>query len=150
MAYCYRASVSIEREREVVWAWLVDLPGHAQWDPLVRRIEGTLVEGEAVHMMVDLGGSLRPQTEYVRKVKAPESLHWGQDWWPSWLLRTHRTQELRDLGHGRTSYVTEDHIAGLFSPLVHLFYGSILQTRFEQMALALKEVCEQEEGAASS
>lgn len=145
MGRCYRASVTIQRSQAVVWERLVDLPGHAQWDPLVRRIEGTLEVGGAVHMMVDLGGKLRPQTEYVRKVKAPESLHWGKDWWPPWMLRGHRTQELRDLGEGRTSYVTEDHISGLLSPLVHLFYGAVLQTRFEEMAMALKEICERDE-----
>ncbi len=133
----YRAETFILAPPERVWQVLVDLPRYPEWNPFTVSVASSLDQGAPVDMQVRLHGQLRHQREQVSIVEPPHCLGWGMQLGPRWWLRAERRQTLGAV-EGGTRYVTDDHIQGVLSPIVHWIFGTTLERGFAEMTQALK------------
>ncbi|MCG8308850.1 MAG: SRPBCC domain-containing protein [Cytophagales bacterium] len=138
----YKASVRINAEKEYVWDILTDLGLYELWNPFTPKIETVWKLHEKVILTVQMKKDRKPirQVEYLLRFDPPLELAWGMNW--GFLLKAERIQRLRTDRDGYTEYFTEDIIAGLLSPIVHLIYGRSIQNGFEILAKGLKRFAE--------
>lgn len=138
MAKVFATRVDIDAPAERVWALLADLDGYADWNPFTPRIETDFVVGHRIVLHVSFDGA-KPirQVEILRRWAPGEELRWGMTMGPAWFFRAERVQRVEVLGPARCRYISEDAFAGLFSPIVELFFGPKVQRGFDALGAAL-------------
>lgn len=142
------AEVALEIDAPLarVWRIMVDLPNYAAWNPFIVRAEceGPLAVDAMLHLRVrwhDRGGAR--SDEVVTELSPP-----GVDGRPARLVyrfagplhalalvRAIRSQQLDDLGDGRTRYSSREAFSGLLARFVPL---ARVQDGFVRHAAALK------------
>ena len=135
--------VDINASPEEVWRVLTDFENYEQWNPLAVRCATSLVPGEPIDMWVRLGpGPLRKQREWVRTCTPGQEFSYTMKPVPPGALRSLRTQQLSDLGDGRTRYTAHFEVRGWLSPVVQLLFGRALKHGFDGVAAGLKTQAE--------
>ena len=134
-----RTEIEIQASAERVWAILVDLPGYAKWNPLIREASGAVVEGGTLELFINTPG-LAPRKVGVKllKVDAPRELRWlGRLGMPG-LLDGDHSFIVRPLAPGRVSVVQQESFSGLVVPFVTPWLIPKMTQGFEAMNAALK------------
>lgn len=137
------SQIEIETPIDQVWGILVDLDQYEKWNPFTVKVESTLQTGTQAVLHVQMSRTKKiVQVETVTACDAPTMLSWGMTMGMPWILKAHRTQELTDLGEGRTRYTTRDVFSGALTPLVFSLYAKHIQRGFDGIAASLKKRAE--------
>lgn len=146
------AEVAIEIDAPLarVWRIMLDLPNYAAWNPFVvhAECEGPLAVGAALRLQVRWReGSGARSDEVVTELTPPGVdcrsarlvYRFAGPLHALMLVRAIRTQQLDDLGRGRTRYSSREAFWGLLARLVPL---ARVQDGFVRHATALKAYAE--------
>lgn len=153
MAPVAEVALEIDAPLARVWHIMLDLPSYGAWNPFIVRAEceGPLAVGAALRLWVrwQAGGGARsderiteltppgPEARLARLVyRFAGPLH------ALGLVRATRTQQLDDLGDGRTRYSSRETFHGLLARFVPL---APVQDGFVRHAAALKARAEASE-----
>jgi hypothetical protein len=144
VAKVFATRVEIDAPAERVWSILEDLDAYPDWNPFTVRIETDFVVGHRIVLHVSFDGA-KPmrQAEILRRWAPGEELVWGMTIGPAWFFRAERAQRVEVLGPVRCRYISEDAFAGLFSPVVELFFGAKVQRGFDALGAALRRRAQQ-------
>lgn len=138
-------ALTIDAPLAQVWQIMLDLPNYAVWNPFIVRAEceGPLVIGAALRLHVRWGdGGGARSDEVVTALRPPDDgrgahlvYRFAGPLHALALVRATRTQQLDDLGGGRTRYSSTETFTGLLARLVPL---ARVQDGFARHAAALK------------
>lgn len=139
-------ALTIDAPLARVWQIVLDLPSYAAWNPFVvhAACAGPLVVGAALRLQVRWGdGGGARSDEVVTELSPPGAdgrrarlaYRFAGPLHALALVRATRTQQLDDLGDGRTRYSSSEHFTGLLARLVPL---ARVQDGFVRHAAALK------------
>jgi len=138
MSFEIRNAVDIDAPADVVWRVLIDFSSYGEWNPFQVECSTTLVPGEPIDMLVQLGdGDPTPQSEVIVAVDPGRSFSYRMKPAPLGLLRSLRTVRVVDAGEGRSRFESEFTMSGLASGLLKAKMGRDLGERFASVAAAL-------------
>ena len=133
-----QATVDINAPVDRVWSVLSDVAAYPEWNPFIRRVEGTLQPGSRLTVRIEPpGGSGMTFKPTVQVVEPDRLLRWlGRLLLPGVFDGEH-SLELQPLDGSRTRFIQSERFSGILVPLL----GSALtrtQRGFEEMNQALK------------
>lgn len=145
MARVIAASADIDAPKERAWEIVRDTARYPEWSPFLVAVEGEIVVGRPVVLVVRMTPGRDPirQTERVSSLleggpEQPSELGWGMQMGAPLFLAANRVQRVTPLGRERCRYETSDTFRGLLVPLVMGLYGKNIQAGFDETARALK------------
>jgi hypothetical protein len=134
--------VEIAAPAGIVWELVSDLEGWSQWNPLYRRVAGSLEIGETITMTVTIPGTktidLRPK---VIAVIANELVHYQGTTFGG-LVRGTRYIEIRETGAESCVLSNGEIMGGLLGLLLGRLGEDRIRMGLELMSEALKKVAE--------
>jgi hypothetical protein len=137
-----RHEIEIDAPPAVVWSVLTDTANYPDWNPFVRRLEGTLAEGERLEVEIaPPGGKAMTFRPTVLAARPGRELRWlGRLLLPG-LFDGEHAFTLEPLPDGRTRFVQSERFRGI---LVRPLRRTLAKTRlgFERMDEALKAEAE--------
>lgn len=139
-----RTEIEIDVSAEAVWAVLIDVERFAEWNPFLKRVEGTLAVGEVLNVWLQLGSGravrIRPR---VTRFEPGRALAWrGQ--LGRGLFRGDHSYELSPLSTEPTEpterclFVHRESFSGPLVPWVRRLFAGPTQAAFAGMNRALK------------
>jgi hypothetical protein len=134
-----RTATEIAARPERVWEVLSDLPGHSEWNPFVRSIEGRLAAGERLRIWVQPPGGrgMRFQPEVLEAVPN-RRLRWlGRLLFPGIFDGEHYF-EIEELGPNRVRFIHGEKFSGILVPLMRRSLDQGTRAGFEAMNAALR------------
>ncbi len=136
-------TVIIEAPAELVWNILLDFENYEKWNSFCPSIKvPSLKLGSPVDMMVNLGGNLAPQCEYITRLEPNSVIAWGMENKPDDPIKAVRTQTVTALSSKQCSYVTIDEFAGEAVEEMMELMAKIVEDGFNQCAYDLKAFAE--------
>jgi hypothetical protein len=137
-----RTEVHIDASPERVWEVLADFAAYPSWNPFIRRIEGTLAEGERLVVRIEppggMGMTLRPTVLSATPIR---EFRWlGHLLVPGLFDGEHSFQLEKD-GQG-VRLVHAETFRGALVPLFRRSLDGSVRAGFEAMNAALKERAE--------
>jgi hypothetical protein len=133
-----RTEIDIDASPSTVWEILTDFSAFPEWNPFMRTIEGELVAGGRIRVVLQPPGrramTFRPTLVTVRSGRGFSWL--GRLGMPG-IFDGEHVHEVRPLGPDRTRYVQSERFRGLLVP----FTGGTLEgvrRGFDEMNRALK------------
>jgi hypothetical protein len=139
-----RSEIEIDASPDRVWSVLTDFPAYPDWNPFIRHISGTPVEGTRLEAHLQPPGgrgmTFRPA---VLAVDPGRELRWlGHFGVPGLFDGEHRFQ-IEPVGQDRVRFVQEERFSGVLAPLFLRMIGSSTLQGFAAMNDALKSRAEQ-------
>ena len=134
-----RTSVEISATPAQVWAALADTGAWADWNDVLLKLEGSLVEGGKAKMLLKFGDG-KPTGGAVTLVawRADEELAWRGGMGPSWFFAGHHFFRLTDNGDGTTRLDHGEDLSGLLPPLLFWKLGPMMDEAYGAFNTALK------------
>ncbi len=131
--------VSIDASPDHVWRVLTDFPSHAEWNPFVRQISGSLDVGARLTITVaPPGGKGMTFRPVVRAASPGRELRWLGRWLVPGLFDGEHYFRLSPTGPSATRLVHGETFSGLLVPLLRSSLDSGTRAGFEAMNNALK------------
>ena len=135
-------TIDIDVTPEQAWAVLVDLDGHAEWNPFMSEIRGVAAVGERLTVTFTPPGrratTFRPTVTAADPVRRFEWL--GRLGIPGLFDGRHRF-DLEPLADGRTRLVHSEEFRGVLVPLLWRSLATATRTGFEQLNAAFAARC---------
>jgi hypothetical protein len=134
-----RTEIEIDARPAAVWAVLVDLERHAEWNPFLVQASGEVREGERLRVRLSPPGgraiTMRPRVTVADEARTFEWLgHLGV----RGLFDGRHRFDLEPLGDGRTRLVQSETFTGLLVPLLARFLEAKTRAGFVAMNEALR------------
>ena len=139
--------IDIDASVEEVWSVFSDFARWPEWNSFVRKIEGTVAEGERIVVKLYPPGS-RPATFKPRVValQPNDRFHWlGRLLIPGLFDGEHQFR-VESLGEGRTRFIQREEFRGLLTGLMMRLVREATTQGFEDSNRELKERVEQSGG----
>jgi len=139
--------IVIHAPAEKVWEVLTDFEKFPSWNPFIKMIAGNKVIGETLTVSIQPpGGSGMTFQPKVLVFSENREMRWKGKLLVPGLFDGEHYFTLEKTGEHSTRFVHGEKFSGL---LVGIFAGMLEKTKdgFERMNLALKQACEQENGA---
>jgi hypothetical protein len=137
------STIEIEASSEQVWAILTDLERYPEWNPFIRRIEGSLIVGSQLEVRIKPPG--RSETVFrptIISVIPNRQLRWlGHLGMPKIFDGEHKML-IEPMGTGLVRFVQNETFHGLLVPLSGGVLSDTLRG-FKEMNNALKERIEE-------
>jgi hypothetical protein len=126
-----------------VWEILTDFARYPQWNPFIPDIEGRLVVGERLRVLIrPPGGKGMTFRPVVLVAQPPSELRWlGRLLLPGIFDGEHRFQ-IEELGGGRVRLRQSEQFRGILVPILWSRMGTPTRRGFESMNLAIKDLAE--------
>ncbi|MCP5026388.1 MAG: SRPBCC domain-containing protein [Actinomycetia bacterium] len=139
MRYQLETEIMIDGSPEEVWAVLVDLDSHAEWNPFMPSAQGRVAEGERLEISIrPPGGKASTVRPTVTEVKAGRAFEWlGQAGVKGLFDGRHRF-ELEPVGSG-TRLRHSEYFTGLLIRPARRWLDRKVLPGFEAMNTALAE-----------
>lgn len=138
-----RTEIDIQAPAERVWQTLIDFEQYPTWNPLMPRIEGQAVEGQALTVRITPPGgmamTLKPK---VLRVQPAREFRWLGVLAVSGLFNGEHIFELHPNATDGTRFVQREEFTGVLVPLLMPLVRKSTQRGFEAMNLALKQRAE--------
>lgn len=137
--------ILIERSPDEVWRVLSDLPGWADWNPLIRQIDGRLEPGARVRFRIALGLRALPIDAVVLRVDPARELCWRGPASPALarLMSGEHWYRMRPTDAGHTLFLHGERFEGPLSSALWPALRPRLEDAYAAMNAALKAVCEE-------
>ncbi|MCA2206632.1 SRPBCC domain-containing protein [Nocardia rosealba] len=126
-------TVEIDAPAAKVWQVLTDFAHYGEWNTFCYEAASTLVPGEPIDMMVNLGGNKRAQREWIRTHTPGVEFSYTMKPVPLGALHSLRSHTVVPLGEDRCRYESRFTLAGWLSPVVTLALGKHLSAGFNAM-----------------
>jgi hypothetical protein len=142
MPFLYTA-IHIKAEPSKVWSALTDFPRYAEWNPLLRSVQGELHPGARIRLLIKL--PWLPHFSIlavIQRVEPGMNFDWAGDVLSSSIFRGHHRFTVVSGGNGDTHFEQAEEYSGLLNPMAFLLIP-ILRVGFEQMNRSLKSFVEQ-------
>jgi uncharacterized protein YndB with AHSA1/START domain len=140
--------VIIEAPAELVWDILLDFSNYENWNTFCPSAKNDSLEmGSPVDMMVELGGHLSQQVEYICRVEPGYCIAWAMENKPEDPVHAVRTQYVKRLDDRRCTYLSIDEFGGPEMTAMIEQFGPLVETGFNQCARDLKAHAEKTHGA---
>jgi len=141
-------ALTIDAPPEAVWAVLTDFASYPEWNPFVRKVEGTFALGEVVELEVQLGDETWNVKQKIVELEPGRGYAWTSRSWyvllATWGLRSFR---IEPDGDGRCTFTDCEDTFGPLAWVVKKKYGQALIDGIEAADRALKERVEARESA---
>ncbi len=109
----YSDEVIINAPIELVWQILLDFENYGDWNSFCPEAKCESLElGTPIEMMVDMGGGLFQQIEYISTVEPLQCIAWAMENKPEDPVHAVRSQVIKKIDDSHTSYVTYDEFGG--------------------------------------
>ncbi|TLZ63502.1 MAG: SRPBCC domain-containing protein [Methanobacteriota archaeon] len=134
-----RTEIEIDAPVENVWRALTDFPAFPEWNPFIRRIQGTPAVGSRLEVTLGASGT-KPMTfrPTVKGFVPNQELRWlGRVGIPG-LFDGEHIFELSPVGPDRTRFVQRENFRGLFVPFLAKSLDRDARRGFEEMNQALR------------
>lgn len=135
--------IHIHAPSHLVWDTLMNFGEYPQWNPFIREIDGKALTGEQLSVTVLPPDSQKPMTfsPNILKYDSQKEFRWRGKLLMKGLFDGEHYFLLNPLPNGSTSLEHGESFSGLMVPFLS---GLLEKTErgFQQMNLALKEVCE--------
>ncbi|MEU8899514.1 SRPBCC domain-containing protein [Nocardia sp. NPDC048505] len=135
-------TVYIDAPAEVVWQVLTDFPHYGEWNPFCLEAKTSLVPGEPIDMLVQLGPRRLRQREFVRSHTAGREFSYTMKPVPAGTLHSMRSHTVTAVNPDRTRYESHFELDGWLSPVVAALLGKHLRNGFEGMTAAVQRRAE--------
>ncbi|MBF6185274.1 MULTISPECIES: SRPBCC domain-containing protein [Nocardia] len=143
MAFVIDSTVYIDAPAATVWEVLTDFDSYGQWNPFVLECATSLVPGEPIDMVVDLGGGKpKRQREYMRSHTPGREFSYTMKPIPLGTLRSLRSHTVTEVSPERTRYESHFELGGWLHPVVAAALGARLRHGFEGMTAAVQRQAE--------
>ncbi|CED59672.1 putative uncharacterized protein [Moritella viscosa] len=132
-----KTEINIGASVKDVWKVFTDLNGHAEWNPFLTEINGSLNVGKAVDITVKLEGR-KPEIAKVilKELKHEKEAVFLMNKWP--LIKGRHYFRLESTSDNETKFIHGE----VFTGLIPFFAGAklypLFHSAFESMNLALK------------
>lgn len=143
--------IIIDAPAERVWQALSDFPSYPDWNPLVRRVGGTLAPG--AHLAVTLAasdGSERTAHPTVVHLRPGREMRWRDRPGVPWLMDTESSFKIEPLGPEQIRFVHWQATSGLLALFLGASGDTRLRERLNAMNVALKGQAERQPVGAPS
>jgi hypothetical protein len=133
-----RSEIEIDAPPESVWRVLTDFAAYPDWNPFIRRIEGSPTEGSQLRVRIEPpGGRGMTFKPTVLAAEPNRELRWlGRVVLPKIFDGEHRFT-LEPAGEGRTRLAQSEAFSGVLVPILGRMLSATVHG-FEEMNQALK------------
>jgi uncharacterized protein YndB with AHSA1/START domain len=139
----YSDEVTIEAPVELVWEILLDFDKYGEWNGFCPTAKNDSLElGSPVDMMVNLGGELSRQVEFISRVEPHRCIAWAMQNLPEDPVHAVRSQHLKRLDDKRCTYVSVDEFSGPQMAGMMEHFAPLVEAGFNRCAYDLKEYAE--------
>ncbi|MCJ2179736.1 SRPBCC domain-containing protein [Novosphingobium album (ex Hu et al. 2023)] len=140
--HCSERRIEIDAPPEVVWDFIADFEGWAEWNPLYVKTTGRAEPGERIHFAVKLEG-LKPSkgSATVTAAKAPELLEYTMSN-AGGLLKVRRYIAVEEISPTRCAVVNGESMSGPLAALVCRAVGHKVTKGLEGMNKVLRQIAE--------
>ncbi|GAB2638376.1 SRPBCC domain-containing protein [Nocardia goodfellowii] len=136
------ATVYIDAPADVVWRVLTDFDHYGDWNPFCLEAKTSLIPGEPIDMLVQLGPKRLRQREYVRSHTAGREFSYTMKPVPPNALHSLRSHTVTAVTPDRTRYESHFELNGWLNPVVRAVLGKHLRNGFEGMTAAVQRRAE--------
>lgn len=137
---------TIDASRDEVWAALSTLSDYGEWNPIIRRVDGTLTPGSTLTIHVEGPAGARPWDVTVTTVEPRTAYGWRFQEHTSWLYRGEHLFRLEDSPDG-VVFLDRERFRGLLVPFRARRLRASIAASMDQMSVALR--ARTESGAAA-
>ncbi len=131
--------IQIDGTTGAVWNVLMDFAAYPEWNPFVREISGTPVEGEQLTIRLQAPGhKAMTMTPRVTIAESGHSFSWLGKLWIKGLFDGHHHFRIREQSDGSVLFTQSEDFAGLLAPVLMKTIGEETRDGFELMNDALK------------
>ncbi len=143
--------VTIQAPAALVWDILLDFENYSDWNGFCPDIKNESLEmGSAVEMMVNMGGELSRQVEYICRIEPGHCIAWAMDNKPEDPVHAVRSQYVKKVSETSCTYVTIDEFAGPEMAGMMKHFAPLVEQGFNRCAYDLKEHAEKVFGNADN
>ncbi len=136
------ASIEIDAPPTTVWQVVHDTGRYHEWNPVIRRVEGALVEGGRIRVTIQAPGRMPVIFKArVHRLDPGRELRWRGQWYVPGLFDGEHALTVEALGAGRSRFRSHEAVTGLLLPLLSKAMRQS-QAGFEQLCAAVKERAE--------
>ncbi|UFS63351.1 SRPBCC domain-containing protein [Sulfurimonas sp. HSL-3221] len=136
--------IEIDAPAERVWEILVDFTAYPQWNPFIRSIQGTPIQGKRLRVEIQPSGS-KPMrfSPTVLAAEAGRELRWlGRVLFPG-LFDGKHAFIIEPLGEDKVRFQQNERFSGILVGLFRSSLDSGTKRGFEEMNQALKQRAEE-------
>jgi hypothetical protein len=133
------SSIRIRANPGQIWKILADFPGYPEWNPFIRRIEGTLREGERITAELRPEGGTGITIHPLLVTVVPDrEIRWKGHLLVPGLLDGEHVLGIEPVGGEFSLFVQHEYFSGLLLPLFELLMKNGTARGFDAMNRALK------------
>lgn len=133
-----RDQIDIDAGPQRVWAVFTDFAAFPSWNPFIRQLEGDLVPGRRLRVILRLGSrSMRFRPE-VTVVRPDREIRWRVRQPVRRILEVERVFEFKPVGPSTTRFVQWEVARGLMAPVVMAIMAPKIARGYAALNLALK------------
>jgi hypothetical protein len=140
------SEIEIQASDEQVWKLLTDFASYPQWNPFIRRVSGTVKQGERLKVYIQPSGANRMTFRpTILKAEPNRELRWRGHFLMPGLFDGEHIFTLEPLGENSVRFVQREIFQGSLVPLFTSKLDNETKRGFEEMNLALKMQAEQKQ-----
>jgi len=137
--YRLETHIDIHTSPERVWSVLTDLPSHPRWNPFIRSIEGTLVAGRKILVVLQPpGGKAMRIRPTVLAAEPNREFRWKGRLFLPGLFDGEHYFLIKSTPEGKVAFVQGEVFSGVLVPLFRRFLDGAVRDGFIAMNKALK------------
>ena len=137
------AEIEINASPGAVWKVLTDFCSYGSWNPVIRRIEGTLAVGSSLRVFACLPCGLpMPLQPRLLEFEVERKIRWLGSLIVTGLLDGEHLFMLEPLGKTKVRFIQREEYSGVFLPIMWKWLRSQGLGGFEMMNRALKVTAE--------
>jgi hypothetical protein len=135
-----RSAIEIRAPLEIVWGVLTDFAAYPDWNPHVRRVQGTV--GNGAHITIHTrppGGRVIVMRPTVTRWEPPHELRWRGTFVSGRLFIGEHGFRLETIGAGKVRFAQDETFSGLLVPIYARLRLARTRRGFDEMNEALRE-----------
>lgn len=138
-----KTEIIIKASKESVWKVLMNHSAYPIWNPFIKNISGSPIEGGNLAVTIQ-SGKKEPMdfNPIVLKNKTNDEFRWKGKVLINGLFDGEHYFKIHELGNGYVRFTHGENFSGLLSGVLFGFISEDTKSGFEQMNAALKKIVE--------
>ena len=139
-----RSAIEIRAPLETVWGVLTDFAAYPDWNPHIRRVQGTVESGArlSIHTQPP-GGRVIVMRPTVKTWEPPNELRWRSTFLSARLFSGEHGFRLEPITAGRVRFVQDETFSGVLVPIYSRLRLPRTRKGFDETNEALRDRAEQ-------
>lgn len=130
--------IDIDASPERVWGVFTDFASFPSWNPFIRQLEGELVQGRRIRVVLRLGRRLMRFRPEVTMVRPAREIRWLARQPVRGIFDVERAFEFEPLGSSGTRFGQWEVARGLMAPVLMAITGPKVAQGYAALNQALK------------